>query len=489
MILESGWRECDLSDCIYITVPGTPLRLPIQRGAELVIQAFLRDLDQYIEPVMNSAGVGDEGSWTEDNSVYSSNHKGAVAVDYNWRDHPMGPDAIAGDPKAGWNGSVLINGNEVPAVQELLAWYEGMIWWGAMWNSPKDSMHFQIGYNTAGPANAPRVINFIQRKIRADGYSTYRRGGTSLGGTSVPVVAIPTDHGLTGRVLQTVWANPDVSLDRYNAQASELVKAFHYCDINTIDRRAMALAQLGTESAGGRYQEEIASGAAYEGRADLGNTQPGDGVRFKGRDYLQITGRHNYTELSKWAFARGIVDSPTYFVDNPGDLATDDFAFIGFAWYWSVARPQLNQLADARDIDGATRAVNGGLNGLESRKTYYARALAANDDLMDPTDLDELENLLMANAAYPSWSAYATPGEPDVPLVNMIRGIDAKTHEDLVEDAARHGDTDAIVRLARTAKGQGTIQTPYWISRATSILNEINAAHPEYITAATPGKA
>ena len=60
------------------------------------------------------------------------------------------------------------------------------------------------------------------------------------------------------------------------------------------DVRAGFLAQLAHESGQLRYMEEIASGSAYEGRRDLGNTQPGDGVRFKGRGPIQLTGRSNY---------------------------------------------------------------------------------------------------------------------------------------------------------------------------------------------------
>lgn len=166
-----------------------------------------------------------------------------------------------------------------------------------------------------------------------------------------------------------------VSRERYAALLPAFTAAMREAGCTTVERAAMWCAQLGHESNGLLWMEELASGADYEGRRDLGNTQPGDGRRFKGRGPIQVTGRHNYTECSRWAHGRGLVPSPTYFVDNPAELASDRYGFVGAVWYWSAARPQLNALADARDIVAATRAINGGTNGLPDRQLRYKRCL------------------------------------------------------------------------------------------------------------------
>jgi predicted chitinase len=150
----------------------------------------------------------------------------------------------------------------------------------------------------------------------------------------------------------------------------------------TVDHIAMWMAQVGHESGGLKYMEEIADGSAYEGRPGLGNTQPGDGRRFKGRGPIQITGRRNYTKLSRWAHSRGLVPSPTFFVDQPQELASDTYGFIGVVWYWTVARPQINSLCDKNDLEGVTRAINGGLNGLDDRRNRWNRCRAMGPSLL-----------------------------------------------------------------------------------------------------------
>lgn len=117
--------------------------------------------------------------------------------------------------------------------------------------------------------------------------------------------------------------------------------------------KAHFLAQVAHESAGFATATEYASGKAYEGRKDLGNTQPGDGVRFKGRALIQITGRANYTAYSKWKYGDERV------VKNPAMLAELPDAVDAAVWYWTVARPKIRGLARADDLFGVSKAING----------------------------------------------------------------------------------------------------------------------------------
>lgn len=142
-------------------------------------------------------------------------------------------------------------------------------------------------------------------------------------------------------------------------------------EITTRLRIAALLAQVGHESGGLRYVREIwgptPAQQRYEGRADLGNTQPGDGKRYMGRGLIQITGRANYADVGH---ALGI-DA----VDAPEVLESPLYAALSAGWYWHTR--MLNPLADTGDMAAITRRINGGYNGLQDRMARYERALKA----------------------------------------------------------------------------------------------------------------
>lgn len=139
------------------------------------------------------------------------------------------------------------------------------------------------------------------------------------------------------------------------------------CAIDTPDRQAHFLAQCAHESDHFKTTVEYASGKAYEGRKDLGNTQKGDGARFKGRGLIQLTGRANYERASL------TLNQP--YIDDPDLVARFPAAADVSGWFWDANT--LNRHADADDLKAATRAINGGYNGLDSRQAYLIRAKSA----------------------------------------------------------------------------------------------------------------
>jgi putative chitinase len=144
---------------------------------------------------------------------------------------------------------------------------------------------------------------------------------------------------------------------RIAAFFSPLVAAMGEFDINTQARQAAFLAQVGHESGQLRYVRELASGAAYEGRKDLGNIQPGDGIRFKGRGLIQITGRTNYAACG---VALGLD-----LIARPELLEDPENACRSAGWFWKTHG--LNELADSGDQVRVTKRINGGTNGLADR--------------------------------------------------------------------------------------------------------------------------
>ena len=147
-----------------------------------------------------------------------------------------------------------------------------------------------------------------------------------------------------------------------------LEPAFAEFDINTPNRICAALAQFAHETGGFRWLRELGSAkylARYDGRKDLGNIHPGDGARFRGRGYIQITGRDNYTRMAE-RLNLPLLDQPEL-AQQPAIAAR-----ISACWW---AEHGLNELADGRRFRSITRVINGGLNGYEDRQRRYRQLL------------------------------------------------------------------------------------------------------------------
>lgn len=111
-----------------------------------------------------------------------------------------------------------------------------------------------------------------------------------------------------------------------------------------------------------RNPEAIAN-RAYANRMGNGPEESGDGYKYRGRGFLQITGKNNYMQLSK--------DTGIDYVNNPDLLLNEADAMISALWYWQ--RNNLNTLADKNNIKAITKKINGGYNGLFNRIALFKK--------------------------------------------------------------------------------------------------------------------
>jgi putative chitinase len=133
-------------------------------------------------------------------------------------------------------------------------------------------------------------------------------------------------------------------------------------DITTPQRIRHFLSQTAHESGGGRYKKELASGEAYEFRDDLGNDEVGDGPKYKGAGYIQLTGKYNYLRLSEYLGDPRVMEGVDYVAQN--------LPFTSAGYWWDDN--EMNELIDnGADVVAVTRRVNGGTNGLADRQHYY----------------------------------------------------------------------------------------------------------------------
>lgn len=163
------------------------------------------------------------------------------------------------------------------------------------------------------------------------------------------------------RIMPHAGSRAAVYLDHLNNAMREFA-------IDTPNREAMFLAQIAHESGELRYAAEIwgptEAQKRYEQRLDLGNVNPGDGKKYKGRGLIQITGRANYIKVSDVFKVN--------FLLHPEWMEQPDYAARTAAWFWQAHG--CNELADKMAFQTITRVINGGMNGWNSRLTYLANA-------------------------------------------------------------------------------------------------------------------
>lgn len=205
--------------------------------------------------------------------------------------------------------------------------------------------------------------------------------------------------------------------------APHLASACKAYQINTPDRLAAFLAEVGHESGSLRYVREIASGQAYEGRASLGNTQPGDGPRYRGRGLIQVTGRRNYRAAAQRMSHLGAPD----FEQEPEALEQPQWAAMSAADYWHNAG--LNALADAGELDDIGSLINTGRRGrvpngaADRQRRHRMAAMALQVDAVAPPAVEAPTPAPMDSTPIPlpaeDQQPETMPQEHDMPLATF----------------------------------------------------------------------
>ena len=189
-------------------------------------------------------------------------------------------------------------------------------------------------------------------------------------------------------------------------QFNDLNSCLQRFEINTVPRIRHFLSQTAHESGGLRWMEEIASGSAYEGRRDLGNTSPGDGRKYKGAGVIQLTGRHNYQKFADFIKDQKVMQGHSY--------VAQVYPFTSAGFWWK--NNNMNALCDrGGTVKEVTKRVNGGYNGLSDRQRYYDKACQVIKQLPStPLHTEEL-------ATKPETGKAATESSDQVSKVEVVR--------------------------------------------------------------------
>ena len=176
------------------------------------------------------------------------------------------------------------------------------------------------------------------------------------------------------KIMDRYELNTPLRLAHFLAQCAHESRNFKvvYEDLNYKPQRIMQVwpkrfpTLLSTK--GYAFNPEALANKAYAGVIGNGTEKSGDGWKFRGRGYIQLTGRENYQNFSNYAKLPSVTINP--------DLVATEYPLQSAAWFWTVYK-KLNPLADANDLNRITRIVNGGYKGLEERRAWFNKIFAA----------------------------------------------------------------------------------------------------------------
>jgi hypothetical protein len=438
----------------WVSIPGTdpPVRMQFQKGQpSKILTAFAADFNQYVERLRNADSAG----YTPTNSVPTSNHLNGTAMDLNWDSHAFHVSGTFG-------GKLL-------ALRELLAFYKGVIFWGGDWTSPIDEMHFNMDYHSF---NNPNTAEFIRSKIRSDGYSTFKRGGT----VSAPVLAAAVSPG-TEKVLQYNHAQQNVAQEKF----------FDCCPASTqivldglgvVQSEDDLIRAIGTTTDGTNTVEQalpvlnkLTSGAYVA--AWMPNDPPtADQVESLWKNVTSsIDAGYGCVlnfEVPASNFPRGTrgSQSPAY----RGAKIWHYVACMGYAndgpngrHVW-IADPGFKPFGYWMSLEQCASAIP---------PHAYAYATARPVSVLASAKVPDKSPA--ARSGFNSISPYRTPDEgPLGDLGAFTISDDGMIHALFVEhNAIELGDPEAIFRVVRSAAGRGADTSPAFVKHARMVLSKV----------------
>ena len=469
---ENGWEPawCDESMLNWVTVPGTdpPVKLQIQKGQPTqILRAFVADMNAYVEPVYDA----DCACYTPTNSVPTSNHLNGTAVDIRWDSHPFHVKGTFG--------------GKLPALRQLLEFYKGVIFWGGDWTDPIDEMHFNLDYHSYGN---PFTDDFIKRKIRPDGFSTYKRG------EAVTTAVVASAVSPAEKVLQYNHAQQNVAQEKFfdccpastqivldglgvHLSEDELIRAIGTTTdgTNTVEQ---ALPVLNEKTAGKyvaqwmphdppRPDEVEALWHNVKGSIDAGfgcvlnfevpSSNFPRGTRGSASPQYRGAKVWHYVACMGWAD------------DGPGGrhlwIADPGFPPFDKGGYWM----SLEQTATAIPPHAYAYATAGAVKAAPAPVQVPVPAKPA---VATPVVAPVSDSKAVSPAV-----GYNLPGEVPVLSAELLAvQDDALLRQLFVEwSAVEFGDTESVYRIIRSAAGKGADTSHAFIVRAKSVLAKVPA--------------